>query len=330
MTTTDTSLRTIGIIVAIFANLINGLSYIPQKKAHNRRGNKSYLKEPLWYIGITMNILGELGNFIAFALAPAMIVAPLGSIGVVSNTLASRIHLKESIPWKAWLGISFCIAGSVGIIFTIPHHVDDGESPTIDSEGTWERIRTLKFTSFIMFDVCAIAVLLPVKEPKSNESVFWYVYLCSVISSMLIVSAKGVATFLLMAINGHSKLVFTSSLFWSMLVWVIACVMFQGKIFNEGLTKYESSELIPIYFVLYVLAAMIGSTILYGELDGIHWLSFILFLLASISIFIGVFLVSKNRKNSRSITIIPDGNKDANDVEELKEVYGLFFMAYEN
>ena len=303
------TLRTIGIIIAVFANLINGLSYIPQKKAHNRRGEKSYLKDPLWYLGTLMNIVGELGNFVAFALAPAMIVAPLGSIGVISNAFASRIHLKESIPWKAWLGILFCIAGSIGIVFTIPHHVGDGESPTIDSEGTWERIRTLKFTSFIMFDLSAIAVLLPVKTPKSNESVFWYVYLCSVISSMLIVSAKGVATFLLMAINGYAKTVFSSSLFWVMLSWVIGCVMFQGTVFNEGLTKYESSEFIPIYFVLYVLVAMIGSVILYDELDGIHWLALLFFLLSCMSTFLGVFLVSKNRNRRRKKKSGDDDNR---------------------
>ncbi len=316
-------LRTIGIIVAVIANLINGLSYIPQKKAHNRRGEKSYLKDPLWYLGTAMNLFGELGNFVAFALAPAMIVAPLGSIGVISNAFASRIHLKESIPWRAWLGILFCIAGSVGIVFTIPQNVDDRNSPTLDSEGTWERIRTLKFTSFIMFDLCAIAVLLPVKDPKSNESVFWYVYLCSVISSMLIVSAKGVATFLFMAINGHAKTVFTNSLFWVLLTWVVGCVAFQGKIFNEALTKYESSELIPIYFVLYVLVAMIGSVILYGELDGIHWLSFLFFLIACSATFFGVFLVSNNRNKKKK-----NGDDDDGDDKGLKEVYGLFFMTY--
>ncbi len=294
-----TTNRTISIFIAIFSNVLNGLSFVVQKIAHKRRGESSYLKEPLWYIGTAINITGELGNFIAYAMAPAVIVAPLGSIGVLSNAIASRIHLKEQIRPLAWLGILLCIAGSVGVVFSVPHSSNSSsisssnQSATIDPNGTWARITTVKFSLFIMFHVCALVVLIPVKEPKSDENVLYYVYLCSVLSSMLIVSAKGVATFLSMAImGGQPKLVFASSLFWVFILWVIFCLLLQGRYFNEALTKYNSSKLIPTYFVLYVFAGIVGSIILYDELSGITWLQLALFCASCITTFVGVFLVS--------------------------------------
>ena len=43
----------------------------------------AYLKSKLWWIGLLMISIGEGGNFLSYAFAPASVVAPLGT--VVSN-----------------------------------------------------------------------------------------------------------------------------------------------------------------------------------------------------------------------------------------------------
>ena len=60
------------------------------KLAHNRnwdavekRGRKPYTKLPLWWLGITLTAGGELGNLFAYGFAPAAVVAPVGSVGVL-------------------------------------------------------------------------------------------------------------------------------------------------------------------------------------------------------------------------------------------------------
>lgn len=37
-----------------------------------------------------MMALGETGNFLAYAYAPATVVAPLGAVSVISNSLLAR------------------------------------------------------------------------------------------------------------------------------------------------------------------------------------------------------------------------------------------------
>ena len=55
---------------------------------------KSYLKSPIWWVGIAMMVVGEIGNFLAYGFAPASIVAPLGVVALVSNCLIAPLLLQ--------------------------------------------------------------------------------------------------------------------------------------------------------------------------------------------------------------------------------------------
>ena len=49
--------------------------------------SKHYVKSPIWWLGLTLMGLGELGNFSAYGFAPASLVAPLGTTTVVGENL---------------------------------------------------------------------------------------------------------------------------------------------------------------------------------------------------------------------------------------------------
>jgi hypothetical protein len=52
---------------------------------------------PLWWLGIVLHIGGELGNLFAYGFAPASIVTPVGSIGVLCNAFLATLFLKEPL-----------------------------------------------------------------------------------------------------------------------------------------------------------------------------------------------------------------------------------------
>lgn len=54
------------------------------QKEDNGVEEGAYLKSKLWWIGLLMITIGEGGNFLSYAFAPASVVAPLGT--VVSRT----------------------------------------------------------------------------------------------------------------------------------------------------------------------------------------------------------------------------------------------------
>jgi hypothetical protein len=74
-------LVSIGIGCTVGSDFAFSLSFVLQKLAHN--GNKekvSYTRLPFWWLGILFLILGEVGEFIAYGLAPVSLISPLGTM----------------------------------------------------------------------------------------------------------------------------------------------------------------------------------------------------------------------------------------------------------
>ena len=51
-------------------------------------GGFSYLREPLWWVGLLTMALGEVANFAAYAFAPAILVTPLGALSIIIRCAA--------------------------------------------------------------------------------------------------------------------------------------------------------------------------------------------------------------------------------------------------
>lgn len=72
-----------------------------QKYAHVRqaqRGSKPYYTSKMWWCGVILMGVGELGNFAAYGFAPASLIAPLGCVSVIGkcNLFSSHILSMHS------------------------------------------------------------------------------------------------------------------------------------------------------------------------------------------------------------------------------------------
>lgn len=54
-------------------------------KNEEEEAPKHYTRNPLWWLGVSLMIIGEVGNFSAYGYAPASLVAPLGTTTVVGK-----------------------------------------------------------------------------------------------------------------------------------------------------------------------------------------------------------------------------------------------------
>jgi hypothetical protein len=68
-----------------------------QRYAHKiNLTNSMYFAMWQWWVGFVLMSVGEVGNFLAYGLAPITMVAPLGGIPVVFNFILSRVVLLEN------------------------------------------------------------------------------------------------------------------------------------------------------------------------------------------------------------------------------------------
>ena len=71
-----------------------------QKFAHMKNealgdNRQPYHKIPLWWCGMAVNAVGEVGNLVAYGYAEATVVTPIGAVGVIFSAVIATFLLKE-------------------------------------------------------------------------------------------------------------------------------------------------------------------------------------------------------------------------------------------
>lgn len=115
------SLIGFGLVVVASAGICVALNV--QKLVHlrtydpvTRTQTMHFTKVPLWWAGVLGNAVFELMNLAALAFAPATLVAPLGCLCVVFNSLTAVFWLKEPFFKHDLIGL---ILISVGVGFIV-------------------------------------------------------------------------------------------------------------------------------------------------------------------------------------------------------------------
>lgn len=78
--------------------------------------DQKYLKSKVWWSGLTLMILGEGGNFLAYGFASASIVSTLGVVALISNIIFAPLLLKEPFRKRDYLGVLVSVAGAVVVV----------------------------------------------------------------------------------------------------------------------------------------------------------------------------------------------------------------------
>ena len=120
--------RYVGVLLALCSSVAIGSSYVVIKvglkdasERHGFRGDGyEYFRNPTWWIGMVMQILGELFNFAAYTFAPAVLITPLGARSVLTATVLGAYLLKERLNVVGKLGCAMCLVGSVLIVANAP------------------------------------------------------------------------------------------------------------------------------------------------------------------------------------------------------------------
>lgn len=113
----------IGVMLAASSSVFIGTSFIVKKKGLRKAGASgvragsggySYLKEPLWWMGLLCMVLGEGANFMAYAFAPAILVTPLGALSILVRWVCCDVIRRVNVRMNG-KGERFCLVFYLGI-----------------------------------------------------------------------------------------------------------------------------------------------------------------------------------------------------------------------
>ncbi|XP_066429206.1 magnesium transporter NIPA3 [Eleutherodactylus coqui] len=285
----------IGLMLAISSSFFIGSSFIMKKKGLLRLADKgatragqggfSYLKEWLWWAGLLSMGAGEAANFAAYAFAPATLVTPLGALSVLICAVLSSYFLNEKLNIHGKLGCLLCILGSTMMVIHAPQ-----EEEVTSLHEMEIKLRDPGFITFAVMAVVASLVLIFIVAPKKGQTnILVYIAICSIIGAFSVSSVKGLGIAIQEFID--RKPVYRDPLFFILLASLILFVSTQINYLNKSLDVFNTSIVMPIYYVFFTTMVVTCSVILFKEWNSMDVSDMIGTLSGFLTIIVGIFLL---------------------------------------
>ncbi|NXD11411.1 NPAL3 protein, partial [Nothocercus nigrocapillus] len=276
----------IGALLAIFGHLVISIALNLQKYTHIRlagsKDPRAYFRTKTWWCGLFLLVLGELGVFSSYAFAPLSLIVPLSAVSLVASAIIGIIFIKEKWKPKDFLRryvLSFvgCGLAIVGTYLLITFGPNSHEKMT--GENITRHLVSWPFLLYMLVEIIIFCLLLYFYKEKNANYIVVILLLVALLGSMTVVTVKAVAGMLVVSIQGNLQLNYP--IFYIMLVCMVATAIFQAT-WEE---RFHESFLFQ------------GATF-YLDFTGEDVLHVCMFALGCLIAFLGVFLITRNRKKS--------------------------------
>ncbi|GAB2283563.1 hypothetical protein Dimus_018069 [Dionaea muscipula] len=259
-----------GLLLALSSSFFIGASFIVKKKGLKKAGASgvragvggySYLYEPLWWVGMTTMIVGEIANFAAYAFAPAILVTPLGALSIIISAILAHIILKEKLHIFGIVGCLLCVVGSTTIVLYAP--------PEREIESVidvWNLATEPGFLFYALLVMIAMLILIFYFIPLYGQThIMVYIGVCSLVGSLSVMSVKALGIALKLTLSGMNQLIYPQTSVFALIV--AACVVTQMNYLNKALDTFNTAVVSPIYYVMFTSLTILASVIMFKDWD---------------------------------------------------------------
>ncbi|KAF2147551.1 uncharacterized protein K452DRAFT_304361 [Aplosporella prunicola CBS 121167] len=310
--------KVVGIILAITSGLFIGVSFVLKKKGLLRANEKyneaagegyGYLRNWMWWTGMTLMIVGEICNFVAYAFVDAILVTPMGALSVVVTAILSAIFLKERLSFVGKIGCFNCIVGSVVIAVNAPE-----QSSVATIQDMKKLVITPGFLSYAGVIILAcLFVALWVAPRWGKKTMMVYISICSMIGGLSVVATQGLGAAIVAQISGTPQ--FNQWFLYVLLVFVVSTLLTEIIYLNKALNLFNAALVTPTYYVFFTSATIVTSAILFQGFAG-GATTIITVVMGFLQICSGVVLLQL----SKSAKDVPDSAVFSGDLDQVRTV----------
>jgi drug/metabolite transporter (DMT)-like permease len=310
--------KVVGIILAISSGLFIGVSFVLKKmgllKANVKYQEEAgegygYLKNAWWWSGMTLMIIGEICNFVAYAFVDAILVTPLGALSVVVTTILSAIFLKERLSFVGKVGCFNCIIGSIVIVINAPE-----QSAVSDIQDMKKLVISPGFLSYAGVVIVGCAVVAFWLGPKyGKKTMMVYLSICSLIGGLSVVATQGLGAAIVAQAGGKSQ--FKEWFLYVLLVFVVTTLVTEIIYLNKALNLFNAALVTPTYYVFFTSATIVTSAVLFRGFKGTaSTISTVI--MGFLQICAGVILLQL----SKSAKDVPDAAVFSGDIDQVRTI----------
>jgi len=291
-----------GIYLALCSSIFIGASFIIKKKGllvasqsgtRAGAGGYSYLREPLWWVGMCTMIGGEAANFAAYAYAPAIVVTPLGASTIIISAILANFFLGETLHACGVLACVLAVCGSLMLLSHAP-----AEAPLESVEEIWQLATQPQFLIYACCVISFAVVLMYRFAPRYGRShLLIYVLICSLIGSLSVVSCKALGIALKLTLRNGSNQIFKKETF-AFFCTVICCIVVQMNYLNKALDTFNTAIVSSTYYVFFTTCTITASMIMYKDWEGQAAGSITVQLTGFFVLMVGVYLLTVTRDSN--------------------------------
>ncbi|KAH4059182.1 hypothetical protein HBI56_032700 [Parastagonospora nodorum] len=323
------SYKIIGLVLAIASGVFIGTSFVIKKhgllqanEKYNEEAGEGYgyLKNAWWWLGMTLMILGEVCNLVAYAFTDAILVTPMGALSVVICAILSTIFLKERLSFVGKVGCFNCIIGSVVIAVNAP---EQSSVARIQDMKRW--VIAPGFLSYAGVVIIACVVIALWLGPKyGKKTMMVYITICSLIGGLSVVATQGLGAAVVAQASGKYGGQFKEWFLYVLLVFVVITLLTEIIYLNKALNLFNAALVTPTYYVFFTSATIVTSAVLFQGFKGTP-LQIVTVIMGFFQICSGVVLLQL----SKSAKDVPDAAVFKGDLDQVRQVAEVEEPEYE-
>ncbi|XP_068582603.1 NIPA-like protein 3 [Cebidichthys violaceus] len=295
----------IGTLLAIFGNVLVSISLSIQKYSHVKlagtKDPRAFYRTRTWWSGFVLICLGEGANFVSFAFAPLALICPLNAVSVLTSSILGFIFLREKLKPKdfakryglSFLGSVLTIGGTFLFVVFGPNSHEK-----LQAENIVAHLVDWPVLLYLLLEIITFCLLLYFYKRRNANYLVIILMLVALLGSVTVITVKAVSGMLVLTIEGTMQLDYP--IFSVLFVCMVASVVFQAGFLSQACKLYDSSMIAGVNYILSTVFAVIAGAVFYVEFKNEDVLHICMFLLGSAFCFLGVFLITKNRKRTKS------------------------------
>jgi uncharacterized membrane protein len=295
----------IAVLIVVIACIISNFGLNMQKLALNVTTDRRK-QLMMWLLGISCVVIGSLGDFFGLAFGAQSIVAPLGSMTVVSNIFLAPIMQGEVVTRADVIYTGIIVFGCVVTVAFASHKQAEF---TIDE--LYSFFSTNKFRLYITVIIGILSSVsywvwnIEQKEKLYGQNHrfyqkwqkfhrFSYAAMSGVAGAQSVLFAKLLVELIKNTFApGSTKNMFADPYSYMVIMAMALSIFLQIYWLNCGLARWDALYNVPVFQSFWISFSEISGGIVYGEFNDFSFFQGFMFLAGSMATVYGVYMLSQ-------------------------------------
>ncbi|KAM4048034.1 NIPA-like protein 3 isoform 2-T3 [Anomaloglossus baeobatrachus] len=287
----------IGSLLAIFGHLLISIGLNLQKYSHVRlagtKDPRSYFKTKTWWLGLFLMTSGEVAVFSSYAFAPLSLIVPLSAVSLIASSIIGIIFIKEKWKPKEFLSCGLAVVGTYLLITFGPNSHEK-----MIGENIVAHLVSWPFLLYMLIEILVFCFLLYYYKQKNANYLLIILMLVALLGTTTAITVKALAGMIIVSIQGTMQLGYP--IFYIMIVCMVATAIAQASFLSQASQLYDSALIASVNYIMSTTLAISAGAVFYVDFRNEDVLHVCMFALGCLIAFMGVFLITRNRKQTKA------------------------------